>query len=640
MTTRTTSQGLLVPDGNATAVVGYGLPTADSVDAALARLRTAVALAEAARQSAADLLAIAQGVPVTGTPVVPPSGAGPGTIPYRDASNLFGWTLLADVAPAVVGWKTVTGLDTTGASSTGVSSTIQSVLASAAALGFGVLLPPGRLKLSATVDVPTGTVVKSLGSTTIDLSALATGVPGFRAIGTSATAKPLAADAAEGGFTVTLVDASTVSAGDYVRVSSTTVTTTVTNQPSGEIARVRSIAGNVLTFATPLNRTYLTSASATVEVLSQKADILVEGLRFEGNPTATTTRFLAIQFDTCRNVSVQNCTFRWVHYCSVQLIDTIFARVAGCHFQDALETGSAYGVAVHWSTQDVSVVNCTSLRVRHHVTCGGGTTRRGTPRRVTVAACTATESIDAGFDAHSGCDDFTVTGCHVDGGGQDGIIGQGRGFIATGNRVRGTTRSGIYHQGTSIGGVQATITGNCVSRCGGRGILVQADGLVAVHRTWSGVTITGNDVSDTTTTGIEVQQLDASTSAEGFTVANNIVRRCGNYGILIRGCSDAAVNSNHVFQAAATFACIYLLTSPNCTVNGNTINGNSISPQGIRLGTGSTDCVINGNRVRSCTTGVSQDASSGPAIVTSNNSRSCSTGYSLLASGNVNANNL
>ena len=556
MSTRTTSEGLKVITGGAWSYTSAaGVPSGDSVNAALARLRSAAASAAAAKQSAADLLAIAQSVPGSGDSVVPPSGAGPQTVPYRDADNLFGWKPVEDVIATAAGWKTPTGVDTAGVAD--ASPAVQSAVNAAAQLGYGVLLPSGRIKLASTVNLPDGTVVRSFGSTTIDLSALGSS-PAFAAVGQAAAEVRLTATAAEGSTVCTLTSAASLSPGDTVKIGSTTVASSVTNQPVGEIQRVRSISGNVLTFADPLSRTYTVEALAAVQRLDQRSRIRIEGLHFEGVETSPTTTSCAIKFDTCRNVSVRSCAFRWVHYISVWLTDTQFARISDCHFADALNTGTAYGVACHWATQDVTVTGCTSIRVRHQVTCGGGTSRRGTSRRITVSGCTATESIDAAFDAHCGCDLFAVTGCHVLGGGQDGIIAQGRQITISGNTVVGVARHGIFLQGNSIGGLHGAISGNCVSRAGGRGIYVLPDS-VAAHQQWSGVAVTGNDVTDAASTGIELAQTSTEFAAEGFAVTGNSVRRGKSHGIHLRGVRDCTVSGNHVADVPSGSSGIYLL---------------------------------------------------------------------------------
>lgn len=634
--TRTTSEGVVAVDGGWTAAASLGVATADSVNAALARLRKAVDLAEAAQQSAADLLAIAQGVPGSGDPVVPPSGAGPDTMPYRDASNLFAWKPSADVVGPVVGWKVVTGLDTTGVAD--AAPAVQAATTAAAALGFGVVLPPGVLRFASTVNLTDGAVVRSLGATTISLESLGSS-PAFAAVGSAAAEVRLASDAAEGAKTITLTDASSIAAGDWVKLSSTAVATSNTNQQRGEIQRVRSVAGNVLTFADPVSRAYTVTDLAGVQKLTQRQRVRIEGLTFQGVEANTTTSYLAIKLDTVRGASVHGCSFRWAHYMSVWLTDSIFVRISDCHFADALNTGTAYGVGVHWASQDVTVVGCTSIRVRHHVTCGGGTSRRGTPRRVSIVGCTAVESIDAAFDAHPGCDVFSVTGCHVIGGGQDGIIAQGRQVAISGNTVVGVARHGIFLQGNSIGGLQGTISGNVVVRAGGRGIYVLPDP-ATIHQVWGGVAVTGNDVADSVGVGIEVAQTATTFFAEGFTVTGNAVRRPGSHGIHLRGVRDAAVGNNHVAGVLATFCGIYLLNAPECTLTGNIINGGGVAAYGIRLGSAATDCAVTGNRARACGIGFAVDAASAPVVLVGNNTRSCTTGYSVAGSGSVNANNL
>jgi hypothetical protein len=515
---------------------------------------------------------------------------------------------------------------------------LQSAVDAAATYGAAVFLPPGRYRLQGSVNLPSNIVVRGTSRTIIDMSALGAS-SAFQAVGTAGSAVSLTADAGEGSTTLTVASTSGLVAGDWIKVGSTTLSSTVTGQAIGEAVRIRSIAGRVLTLADPLSRSYRTAASAAVQRLTHKVNVQLENLQFEGVESLTSTNFQAIRFDTARNVRVLDCSFKWVHYIGIWLADTVFAKVAGCHFEDALGAGTAYGVACHWATQDVSVVACSSARVRHQVTCGGGTSRRGTSRRVTVSGCTAVESTDAAFDAHPGCDWFSVTGCHVIGGGQDGIIGQGRHSVFTGNTITGVARHGIFVQGNSIGGLQATVSGNAISRAAGRGIYILPDSIPA-HQVWSGVTVANNNLTDITGAAIEIGRSAASTYAEGFTVTGNACRRIGSNGILIRGVRDVTLSGNQVHQAAATCAGIFISSCLDVTVSGNAVNGNGVSAQGIRFHAGSSQMACSFNRVRGCATGILQDVTSKASTFVGNNAAGCTRGYSLSGSGNSAANNL
>lgn len=502
-----------------------------------------------------------------------------------------------------------------------------------------VLFAPGIYTPAAAWDLPSGSAVKGSPGTVIDLSTLG-GEPAFRAVGTTAgAAVALTVAAMEGSRTVTLASASTLAPGDWVKIYSTTPVSTAVPTTIGEIQRIRSISGNVLTFSDPVSRSYLTGASAAVQKLSLVSDVSVEGFRFIGVEASITTSYLGVKFDTCKNVSVRSCSFRFVHYAAIWLADTVFARVSDCHFEDALNVGTAYGVAVLWASQDVTVSNCTSLRVRHAVTSGGGGSRPGTARRIAVSAFSASESIDSAFDAHPGCDYFSVTGCHILGGAGDGIISQGRCATIVGNTITGVAAYGIFLQGVSIGGLQATIANNVITRTGGIGIWVQPDSTVA-QRVWNGVTISGNVLTDTGSTGIEVMQTAGGFYGEMFTIVGNTVRRPTGNGISLRGVRDVSVSGNSVARATATFACIMIFGAVDASVTGNTLNGEGVSAYGVRLVSSATNCVVVGNRIRGCTNGVHQAADSGPAVVVGNLTTERTTGYTLSATGNSAANNL
>jgi len=508
---------------------------------------------------------------------------------------------------------------------------IQSAINSLAGTGGEVVfLPAGTYRVTNTLNLtPRTSLTGTSGSTIMDVSGIPDGIPALSAKGTLGAPQSLTADAAEGSTTMTPSNVAGLAVGDYLKLSSTDVFGS-TSQPRGEFARIRSIDAGVVTFEDPLHDTYRAAADGKFQKASFVEDVTVDGIVFRGPTTAR--NIIATSFTLCRNLVVRGLRTENVHNTGVQLVDVVESSVSDCHLTDSKLAGLACGIVALYASQDITITNCTGARMRHLVATGGGMSTPGVSRRIAVSNCTASQMDDAGFDTHPASEYVSIIGCHVHGSGQDGIIMQSGRFVIEGCTVSGTTRHGIFVQTLTVRGMDGIVANNRINNVGSRGVSVGLDA-TAAYRTWSGLAVTGNIITDAAA-GILVENASAEFSVPGVVVANNIVRRTKtSHGVQLRGLTAPVVSGNSVSGSGVNLEVLYLLSCPESVVSGNLLDGAGQAQRCLRLAT-SPDCAINGNMLKNATRGILNDTAS-TGLVYMGNRNLCATKGTWTGTGHV-----
>lgn len=514
-----------------------------------------------------------------------------------------------------------------GDGSTDDTDAIQDALDAASAFGRGIANGSGRTyKVTSTLTIDSNVHLRDM---TLDASSLDADDNVLEATGELATAVLLSDDAAVGDTTISVASATGIAADDWLLVSSTSVFGS-TSQPRGEIVRVSSVSGSDITLYDPLADDYATADDAQFEKITFVEQVRVEKVHIIG-PTDDTLTIKGIVATLVRDLDVQGCTFTRTHHSGISLENVVGARVEGCYFDRITESGLAYGVAVLWACQDISITACASNRLRHLVTIGGGSSKAGIARRVAVTGCTASQCMDAGFDCHPAGEDISFVGNHVFGSDMTGITFQGsRGVIAN-NTIRDTVSHGILLQPLTIKAHDVVVGGNTIKDAGGRGILIDTD---ASYTSFHGFVIGNNSIQTTTSSGIEVDGTGATIT--GLVISGNIIRGAGSHVITIRNCDYASVSGNTIDLTVNSVAGIRFWTVTRGALTGNSIKSTaSTSTQCIRL-IASDDCTITGNTGTGAAIGVLFDSSCDHNTVMSNNMRSNTTPLSLsTGTGNI-----
>jgi len=252
-----------------------------------------------------------------------------------------------------------------------------------------VALAAGTYKISATIDVPSGVVLRGAGSdaTTGTVIVSQNGGP-VLSIGTlqdtvcydsifDSAAKPLLAqDALKETATITVASAAGFTAGDLALVDQvddsevsegdcTTIFKRVANYGVSERVEIASVAGNVLTLTTPLHWSFKTAQTAHVSRMSKSAtkwagieSVLVQG----GRPGGYAGQ-------NAGGIDVSNAAYSWVKDVQVdgttsgmpvRLAGTYRCVVRDSHFHNSYSYGFGqdnYGIVVACGAADNLVEN-------------------------------------------------------------------------------------------------------------------------------------------------------------------------------------------------------------------------------------------------------------------------------------------
>ena len=233
----------------------------------------------------------------------------------------------------------------------------------------------------------------------------------------------------------------------------------------GELAKIKNISGNTLTFYDDLYLNYTLSDNSNIAPLTTRENIVVRNCSIAGDPA--TSLQTGIRFNYCANVSVENFRSTDCQYSHVLFATCADAKVLGGQGErTSTVVGLNYGVMAINASNNVIINGYTGRTMRHTVTTGGS---NGIVRYMKAINCVCLDQLDAGIDAHPSTAEvnysFNYVSIQNGAASADGIICQGEQFTAIGNSVYNVRRHGIFHQPfMSYSGSRAemNVTGNIV----------------------------------------------------------------------------------------------------------------------------------------------------------------------------------
>lgn len=350
-------------------------------------------------------------------------------------------------------------------------------------------------KCNSGLTLPANTWLRNI---TLNFSSAPLGATLLSAAGAIGANVALSANAAVGATTVSVVDASSFTAGGYAWISSTSVFENTTNATRGEIVRIKAVdvGTDVLTLYAANYFAYNTVDSAVIAPLTFVENITLENVRCIG--AGTGQQQTLANFTRCKNVTIMGCKGDLFEDRNIQFDRCLNAEVLLGEYQRTDRAGFGYGVVIINGSRNISVLGVTGRYMRHLVATGGSS---GINLSIKAAHCHALDVLDAGFDAHPNCDDIdysynSVWHASTTSGNSDGIICQGKNFTAIGNRIYGCSRYGVFHQSChNSGNGSSNISDNYVehiSTNGVYGVLVQTNGAGPLL----GVQVKGNRVKN------------------------------------------------------------------------------------------------------------------------------------------------
>lgn len=334
-------------------------------------------------------------------------------------------TLIAPVSAEP--WINVKAYGAVGDGTADDTTEIQAAINSLANGGI-VYLPPGTYKIGTPgLVLNAGTTLQGAGAnvTTILQAYWPGSFLGFiTASGTytDADLTTLSANASPGNVTLTLTSTTGMTAGQFMLLGDDRAYMNAAASASGdelrdrgEIVRINTVdTGTQVTLYGFVQDSYVTASNASVKGITYLEGVGIRDLRILNsdplNHASDFVKFLAVRNFHIENIVLQQCDNVGIHldHCRDGVI-------RGCRFFDfADDTGSGrfgYGVLFNRATENVVVADSTFEKLRHAVTTNGVDNKRGVPRNITVAGCSAMHMTNAAFDTHVQGANIIFSGC-------------------------------------------------------------------------------------------------------------------------------------------------------------------------------------------------------------------------------------
>ena len=418
-------------------------------------------------------------------------------------------------------------------------------------------------------------------STILDITALdlANGAVLFYGTAT-ATTTTLTANGDTGDQVIAVTSAASFSAGDYIRISSTTSHGANTK---GEIFKIESISTNDITLDGFLNDDYTTAATGLIYEVIMVNNLEVSNMKFLGDVGNTSACGLRVSYGD--NISFHDLEFKDVKYAAMRCGNMINSEVYSNRITGTNQAGLGYATVLSYACKLNSIhhniaSNCVKLCT---VSGGGG---------IGVTFFTHVHD-NLGFDLlqgiethgegkHTLIENNIISGCY------------GHAFSASDDFVSIINNKVFNHYndgsssdaGIHIGGTQTTtveVRGNKLYWNPAAADTTQAWGIRTDYNATSLVNIIiDNNYIDGYKLGVKVYRAIESLSIQNNTIVNPIA---GGHGIYYdNNTSD----------------------SKNFIISGNTIDGDGAIVTGIQIesrnDTDLTNLSICGNILRNCTT--------------------------------------
>jgi hypothetical protein len=502
-----------------------------------------------------------------------------------------------------------------------------------------IIVPTGTYKITANINLSSNQTIECQADVVFDVSSAPTGTRVFYAAGSFGSTYSLTADANVGATTLTLTsgDAANFAANDWIQIYSNTIYDPGFSAGKiGEMVQIASVVSGTITLKSPLDGgNYTTAQSAVIRKATFVENISVIGGQFIGSSTSTVLH-VAVRFDIAYNCSIYKSRAKFCNGNSFNIRDSLFCIASDIYVEDALNTGTGYGINWTGTCQDCKTVNSVFVRCRHAVTNTSGGI--GLCRRLSYENCTSYDSINNGdaFDTHSNGEDIafvncvsydssangfniecgtaTLTACKAIRSNRSGIVFStnvtltSNRFTAVGCVVDTTTQ--FY--GFNIGNAspinsatqQISIVGCSVFNTAQEAMLVAGDSGHEIH----GLEVTGGQFQGNDA----AKQFSIGEFTSKFRISNVHVQsaQTGGNAMLLKDCSYGSIdNCVFEFTTQGTGTCLTIDDSNNISVSNCT--GKQVNPArgtGITLaGTTSKIYIAPNNNFQDCaTTGVAE----------------------------------
>lgn len=273
-----------------------------------------------------------------------------------------------------------------------------------------------KINGSTSIVIPSGCTLRNAQFDARDANV---GLKLFLLQGSRSAPISLTSDAVWGEWAITVMDTSTLSAGDIVFISSQgDWSTTVQNVKRGELVEVQNIVNSTtLTITKPLDDNYLISENAVIRKLNPVKNVTIREIEAVGSGEGGQQYGIDAQYNA--GLRIKDVTFDGFDDRGIQILQSYNTRIENPVITRCRRTSLAYSIAIMSGSADTEIIGGRFRDARHGVTFGGSD---GVCRDGRVISC-VTEGIAGGFDVHPGGAHITFENCTA--------IGDRRGELTT-----------------------------------------------------------------------------------------------------------------------------------------------------------------------------------------------------------------
>ena len=273
---------------------------------------------------------------------------------------------------------TIVNVRSFGATGDGVTDDRAAVSAAIASLGGApgvAYFPGGNYRFLSALTVPGGCVLRGERSsnTTLTIEHISDGISITR--GQSGVFQPVVSGYAIHSGSIVVTDGSVFAAGDYAEIrednDAAWGASTWAPQVVGQILRVTSVAGNVLTLERPLRITFLAAQNPEIRKITPITEAGIENLKISRVTTGTATdrdNINTIFFNYAARCWVRGVELNNGFGGHVGIAYSTKISVTGCYIHHAADYdggGSGYGVRLEFKTGECRTENNTFRSLRH-----------------------------------------------------------------------------------------------------------------------------------------------------------------------------------------------------------------------------------------------------------------------------------
>lgn len=247
------------------------------------------------------------------------------------------------------------------------------------------------------IDLKSGITLMGVpGQSVIDAVGFTGSNKPIQAVGTAEGSIAATVNIAKGDKIITMGDTSSLTAGDYIRISSDEEW--LAGYDVGEIQRIKTItSGTVITLYNPVWDDYTTANNGRIYELNLVSDIIIDGITIQrGDVNAS----YAIHFQLGKHCIIRNCQIYGSTYAGILWDEMLYGTIESNYIKDSFYVGTdtSYGIGI-MNTCQYNVIFNNKIEIARHCIAVHSNPTGGYPRfnlissNILIGGAESTQSI-------------------------------------------------------------------------------------------------------------------------------------------------------------------------------------------------------------------------------------------------------